>query len=92
MSSCPIPAPYIGVLLFRPGCPLIAAATDTRSARALFDTHFPMFSAIIRDEDLAVFAAKPPSKLPVFRTVYPRFPPTTCIGLRGSSNAFPKVG
>jgi len=64
--------PYIGVLLFRPGCEMIDSVRDVPSARQFFDTYFPMFTGVIRDDDLAVFAAAPPSKLPVFRTVTPR--------------------
>jgi len=57
---------YIGVVLFRPTCPAIAAIEDKEDARHFFAGSFPQFIDVIKEEDLARFATSPTFRLPNF--------------------------
>ena len=58
--------PYIGVILFRPGNTRLSKLQNAADARSFFDEVFPMFSEVIRDEDLDSFVQKDACKLPRF--------------------------
>lgn len=47
---------YIGVVLFRPDSPLIAAIKSKEDAKAFFGEYFPQFVELLREEDLEVGA------------------------------------
>jgi kynurenine 3-monooxygenase len=56
----------------RPTDDLAQPDTPPAKLRQFFDDEFPQFSALVNDEEMARIAAKPASKLPVFRFVGPR--------------------
>jgi kynurenine 3-monooxygenase len=58
--------PYIGVVLYRPWDTRISQLKDAVDARAFFDSVLPMFSEVLRDEDLEKFSRKDDCKLPRF--------------------------
>ena len=58
--------PYIGVVLYRPWDTRLSNIKSAAEARAFFDDVLPMFSEVIRDDDLETFAKKDDCKLPRF--------------------------
>ena len=62
---------FCGVLLLREADPLAAPDTDPGELRRVLDESLPQFSALIDDSTVAAVAAKPPSRLPSFRSVGP---------------------
>lgn len=57
--------PYVGVVLYRPWDKRMKMKSAD-DARKFFDEILPMFSNVVREEDLVNFAAKGDSKLPRF--------------------------
>jgi 2-polyprenyl-6-methoxyphenol hydroxylase-like FAD-dependent oxidoreductase len=67
LDALPVPGgPYLGVVLYRPGNPVLSNMHTAADARHFFDTYLPMFSPVVLDEDLDAFARKQDSRLPVF--------------------------
>ena len=57
---------YLGAILYRPWDDRLNKMKDVNEARVFFDTIFPMFSTVVKDDDLEEFVRKPASKLPKF--------------------------
>ena len=63
---------YCGVLLLREDDELAKPDSDPAELRRVMDKELSMFSELIDDATLAAVAAKPPSRLPSFRSVGPK--------------------
>lgn len=64
--------PYLGVVLYRPWDERMSKMKTAADAKKFFDDVLPMFSEVVREEDLATFAAKGDSKLPRFMYAGPQ--------------------
>ena len=62
---------YLGVVLYRPWDEKIRALKTAADARSFFQNVLPMFSPLLKDDDLAKFALKNDSKLPLFQYAGP---------------------
>ncbi|CAM9549319.1 unnamed protein product [Chrysoparadoxa australica] len=61
----------VGLVLFKPGEPLVDAVKTLPQARQFFQDLFPQFRPFLTDEAMKGFAERPLSKLPTFTYVYP---------------------
>lgn len=64
--------PMLAVVLYRPWDTRVTGLKGKEDAKAFFQSTLPMFSSVLRDDDLERFAKKECSKLPRFSFTGPR--------------------